>query len=219
MLDELSAVINDNAIEIEINDYGILNRINKSDSIKKRFRYRAGRLLDKSFHDGRLDERELERLFIKSEIRWQEDSCWISEHMAKVLINNDLKGFDIDLPAGKIEFKKNNNSLNIGLFVPYSYITTGGICLMKNIDKPIESKFDLSDNTCSFKCREYYEIMKKRVIDIHEDNPKLDDGYNLKDTVFYRAGNTIFYLREEQIRAISLSGSIGRLIFEPKLML
>ena len=61
--------------------------------------------------------------------------------------------------------------------------------------------------------------MKKRVIDIHEDNPKLDDGYNLKDTVFYRAGNTIFYLREEQIRAISLSGSIGRLIFEPKLML
>ena len=217
IIEKLESVLFDFELELEINDYGLLYRLNKKDL--RHIKYRGGRLLDKSFHDGRLDSRELQRLYQKSKIKWYEDDSWISENTAKVFWKNNLSGFDLDVPAGGVTSKKDNRTLNIGVFVPYSYITTGGICMMKNLDKPILEKFDCSDDRCSQKCRKYYEIMKKRIIDIHEENLKLDDGYTLRDIIMYRVGNTIFYVREDETESILLSNSIGRVVFEPKFML
>lgn len=219
IIEKLESDLLDFELELEINDYGLLYRLNKMGNVFGHVKYRGGRLLDKSFHDGRIDGRELQRLHKKSEFKWYEDDSWLSENMAKVFLKNNLIGFDLDVPVGGVVSKKNNRTLDIGVFVPYSYITTGGICMMKNLDKPILKKFDCSDNNCSQKCRKYYEVMKKRIIDIHEENLKLDDGYNLRDIVMYRVGNTIFYLREDETESILLSNSIGRVIFEPKLML
>lgn len=217
IIEKLESVLVDYELELEINDYGLLYRLNKKNL--RYIKYRGGRLLDKSFHDGRLDSRELQRLYQKSKIKWYEDDSWLSENMAKVFSKNNLFGFDLDVPAGGVTSKKNNRTLDIGVFVPYSYITTGGICMMKNLDKPIFEKFNCSDDSCSQKCRKYYEIMKKRIIDIHEENLKLDDGYNLRDIILYRVGNTIFYVREDETESILLSKSIGRVVFEPKFML
>lgn len=205
-------------LEIEVNDYGLLHRLSKKEKFNFMPKIRLGRLLDKSFHDGRMDERETLRLYQNCKIKWTEDEHWVPEAVKKVFYRYPISGIDMDIPTGSLKNKMSSDEegYSIGLFVPYSYVTTGGICQMQNVGRPVDKKFNNNDESCNKKCVELYEIMKKRVIDIHEENPKLGNGYILRNIMLYRVGNTVFYMRENHPNDIIKQGKIKRIIFEPK---
>ena len=207
--------------EILVNDFGILEKVNKIPYLKHNLTVRLGRVLDKTYHDGRLNDQEQMRLYRDCKVRWSDDGTWIPEMAKCVLRRYPVNGIDIDIPAiaSMCSTKKDDPEYSVGMFVPYSYTTTGGICLMQNIGIPYERKFGSSNKSCQKKCLEYIQKMKKKVIDIHDENPGMNNGHNMKDIVMYRVGNTVYYIRNCNPEAIVTTGNIRRLIFEPKLMI
>ena len=207
--------------EILVNDFGILEKINQITYLKDNITVRLGRVLDKTYHDGRLNDQEQMRLYKDCKVKWSDDQTWIPEMAKRVLRRYPVNGIDIDIPSisSMCSTKKDDPEYSVGMFVPYSYTTTGGICLMQNIGIPCERKFSSLDENCQKKCLEYIQRMKKKVIDIHDDNPGVNNGYNMRDIVMYCVGNTVFYIRNCNPEAIVTTGNIRRIIFEPKLMI
>lgn len=207
--------------EILVNDFGILEKINQVTYLKDNITVRLGRVLDKTYHDGRLNDQEQMRLYKDCKVKWSDDQTWIPEMAKRVLRRYPVNGIDIDIPSisSMCSTKKDDPEYSVGMFVPYSYTTTGGICLMQNIGIPCERKFSSLDENCQKKCLEYIQKMKKKVIDIHDDNPGVNNGYNMRDIVMYRVGNTVFYIRNCNPEDIVTTGNIRRIIFEPKLMI
>lgn len=200
-------------IEIVVNDFGVLEQLNCS-NVRGHISIRLGRVLDKTFHDSRVSDREMSNIFSKSKIRWHEDLRWLSTMTAQVLGRYPVTGIDMDIPsvASMCMSKRHDERYSVGIFVPYSYCTTGGLCQMQNIGMPSERKFDIQHLSCAQSCRQYYEILRKKCaapMDIYEDT----------ESISYRLGNTIFYLREIALDAIVNAKSVDRLIFEPKLMI
>lgn len=210
-----------NNFEILVNDFGILEKINQISYFKDNITVRLGRVLDKTYHDGRLNDQEQMRLYKDCKVKWSDDQTWVPEIAKRVLRRYPVNGIDIDIPSisSMCSTKKDDSEYSVGMFVPYSYTTTGGICLMQNIGIPCERKFSSLDENCQKKCLEYIQKMKKKVIDIHDDNPGVNNGYNMRDIVMYRVGNTVFYIRNCNPEAIVTTGNIRRIIFEPKLMI
>lgn len=200
-------------IEIAVNDFGVMEQLTCS-NIKDHISIRLGRVLDKTFHDSRMNDREMSDIFSKSKIRWYEDSHWLPEMTTHMLDRYPVTGIDMDIPpiASMCMSKQHDERHSIGIFVPYSYCTTGGLCQMQNIDIPSEQKFNIQHFSCTQSCRQYYEVLQKKCA------PSMDYCENTESTS-YRLGNTIFYLRETHPDTIVNAGSIDRLIFEPKLMI
>lgn len=182
--------------EIVVNDYGILEALHSIPLLKEKFVIRLGRVLDKTYHDGRLDDREMTCMYENCRLKWTEDKDWIPILTRKVLHRYPVQGIDVDIPflPAMCEIKE-ESEYSIGMFVPYSYTTTGGICQMRQIGVPYGDKFDSRYDACKKNCMLYYEKLQKRVIDIHGENQGLRYGSLYKNIILYRIGNTVFYIR------------------------
>lgn len=213
LIHEITSQYGSLKIEIAVNDFGVMEQLACS-NIRENISIRLGRVLDKTFHDSRASDREMSDIFSKSKIRWYEDLCWLPAMTARVLNRYSVTGVDIDIPSipSMCMSKQHDNRYSVGIFVPYSYCTTGGLCQMQNIGIPSERKFDIQQLSCMQSCRRYYEILRKKCIastNICEST----------ESISYRFGNTIFYLRETGPDMIVNAGSVDRLIFEPKPMI
>ncbi len=207
-------------IEIVVNDFGILEALNCIPSLKGKLVIRLGRVLDKTYHDGRLDDREILCMYENCRVKWTEDKDWIPMLTRKVLHRYPVRGIDVDIPflPAMCEIKK-ESEYSIGMFIPYSYTTTGGICQMRQIGVPYGEKFDSRHAECKRNCIKYYEKLQKRVIDIHRENQELRYGSLYKNITLYRIGNTVFYIRQCSPQLAQNVISVDRLIFEPKMMI
>ena len=123
------------------------------------FNIRIGRILDKTFHDSRISEKGSLVLFQNANTRWYEDQQRIPKMILKVLSRYNVVGMDIDLPIITPVKSCFEHSMSRGIFVTYSYTTTGIVCQMQNIDRPASEKFNISEYRCSRSCEKYYELL------------------------------------------------------------
>lgn len=200
-------------IEVVVNDYGLLQAINDQLDIRLK-NVRIGRILDKTYHDARLREEDLIQLYTNCNMKWYENSSLISEMKKRIYNRYSISGIDIDIPSISSALKKiDEDSFDIGMFVPYSFTTSGGICKMQNIDIEGCYKFHNYKKICNKKCSNFCETMKKKVIDVN-----LFDDKKYRNIEVYGKGNTIFYIpicNNDGIDNIK----INRIIFEPYLMI
>lgn len=203
-------------IEVEVNDFGLLERLTQS-KMQSNTTIRLGRVLDKTFHDSRLSDQESASIFGGSRIKWSEDTQLLSTMTRQVLYRYTVSGIDMDIPTiiSMLKTKERDDCFSIGLFVPYSYCTTGGLCQMHNIDIPTEHKFDIRNQECTQFCRQYYESLKTRSKNQIATNNV--GRFEITEMSSYRVGNTIFYLRNASPMMLIDAKCIDRVIFEPKL--
>lgn len=201
-------------VEVVVNDFGALEQLNRI-AISNDISIRLGRVLDKTFHDSRLNEKDIIDIFGNAKYKWFDGLPWLSTMLKNIYRRYHVEGCDIDVPSvfSTIPSDISVDGYSFGIFIPYSYSTTGGICQMKNMDLSPISKFDAAQNFCTKKCCNYYELLEK-------SDSTLKGYYVGQGKRAYRIGNTIFYLREDiEPEMIFDCKWVDRIILSPKLML
>ena len=183
-------------LEVVINDVGMLKMFRDS-----KIKICCGRLFDKSPCDMRFMGDDYGRYFSESGWKLMQTSAVCSKNMQKI-----LKEYDV----GRLEFDSGkwldlNEQYEYTLYMPYSYITTGRMCMFKNYQNKMI--FDNSYANCSFACKSITQIMEKK-------NCYMDaKGVIQKNTtVCLRKGNTIF--AEHQITIDQIPKQVNRILIE-----
>ena len=85
-------------IEIVVNDFGVLEQLNSS-NLSNNITIRVGRVLDKSFHDIRVNSYILSDIFSKSKVKWYDNILFFSNMTEQLLKRYHVTGVDIDIPS------------------------------------------------------------------------------------------------------------------------
>lgn len=202
-------------IEIEVNDLGVLNYISKCEH---KWTLVAGRMWDQSFHDGRLSAKEQIIYYGQSNEGFMPTTPLDSDGYKLIFNKYSLNIINIDATV-----TKNEGMQGYGLYFPYVYMTTGGICKMRCLSQDMNAKFSIDKNTCEMKCMKYDETMNKSFVDMSDNNAEFKEGYTLRRVKMYKKGNTVFYIPCSIVEDVEKYSenvkNFERIVFETKLML
>lgn len=196
--------------EISVNDFGVLQMLSDNNYTGAVI---CGRVLDKLYHDGRMNRTAFSLYTNHMGYDYLRSPAVSSPSFQSVLKRYGIMRYDIDLPQYGIDLDSSESDISFSTFLPYGYITTGRICMMRNVQKENFAGFDLTQRKCSQKCRQYDLLMIQPVSDIQLNS----HGMRNRSTVIMRKGNTLFYGCTE-IEPLELQ-QFDRIILQPKLML
>lgn len=127
--------------EVTVNDYGMLYYMA---STYPNVRLNMGRLFMKDYREPRYEEYFNETLKPKG----------FTNYLNQVIKRYTICGIEFDPTHRKIDFSEKPESIEIGIYEPYSYITVGQICEVGSISKSIEKKFRPNE-PCGVECYRY----------------------------------------------------------------
>lgn len=127
--------------EITVNDYGMMEYISKYYPEK---RLNMGRLFMKDYREPRYEA------YFNSTLKPKGFTNQLRELVKKYNICH----IEFDPTHRKIDFSEKPESVEIGLYAPYAYITVGQICEVSGISKPIEKKFRPNE-PCGAECYQH----------------------------------------------------------------
>lgn len=181
-------------LSIVVNDYGVMELL-KRDNIK--FEIIAGRILDKLSHESRASYEDLYKYYDKEGLKYAMTPGILSKSHRKVLDKYNVVRYEFDFPKIGIV---TSTKTRLSLYWPYSYETTGRVCLFRSFDKVGNKKF-LVGSHCKINCK---NVIVERVTTSNKTNAK----YYL-----FQVGNTMFYLNET-IDLNQISTIFDRLIIQ-----
>lgn len=196
--------------EISINDYGVLELL-KEEGYKGKII--CGRILDKLYHDGRMNSTSFKNYTNSNGYQYLRSAAIDSKSFHEVLLENGVSRFDVDLAPQGVLLCNKYDDFSYSVFLPYSYITTGRICMMRNYKKEGYQGFDLTKKGCLQHCRNYDQLMVQPLGNICLNST----GMRYRSVTMMRKGNTIFFGNFE-INIDDLA-QFDRVILQSKLML
>lgn len=182
-------------LSIVVNDYGVMELLKKNNNNK--FEIIAGRVLDKLSHESRASNDDLYEYYDEEGLKYAMTPGILSKSHRKVLNKYDVVRYEFDFPKVGIA---PSIKTRLSLYWPYSYETTGRVCLFQSFDKVGNEKF-LVGSHCKINCK---NIIVERVTASNKTN----DKYYL-----FQVGNTMFYLNET-IDLNQISTIFDRLIIQ-----
>lgn len=194
--------------EVTINDTGVLELLYRHfPGIKVNY----GRLMDKTCHDGRFNRYDLSGYCNEEGQKYFTQTAYQSEGFKNILKKYNVHLLELDYPLHCLnpKYLKENQ---YAVYLPYGFLTTGRVCMAKNINTAQEKRFQTGESGCSMQCRNFVTLMSKQVNPIKFYN----DGRRQREQYLIRKGNTIFYFNEMDLQA---SDYFGRVILQPYLML
>lgn len=160
----------------------------------------VGRILEKSSHDCRASREEFDEYYGKNGKKFAKTPGIISEYSKMIFDRYGVQRYEFDLPKVGVELLANGN---YSLYWPYSYLTTGRVCMFRSLDLCGKDKFLVGDKECGKKCMQY-KVEKRKPI----------NGYSLAkktDMFLFQKGNTTYFVNDD----IDLSfGCFNRLIIQ-----
>lgn len=160
--------------EVVVNDYGMLPYI--KNEYGQQVKLVMGRLFVKDYRDPRYED-------------YFEEVCYpkiFTPYLTKLIETYQVGGMLFDASHKAMDFSEKPPGIEIGIYEPYTYITTGHICEMGATHQPIEKKFRPNGA-----CRQ--ECLTEQLHYFMEDGRK-----------WLRLGRTVYFEnREVQIRGIT----------------
>ena len=153
--------------EITVNDVGMLQWLKR----KEVTRINLGRLFFKEPRDCRMPE-YFQKSLVPSLLTLLYDDYWSDFKISGVELDATNQVIDINCIK--------NNDIDVGIHLPYCYMTTGNICKFASVHKRIEQKFR-PNLECMMECMYMKDIYSKHV---HQTNC---------DPVLYRLGRTVYF--------------------------
>ncbi|MFZ5643831.1 MAG: hypothetical protein ACOY46_09605 [Bacillota bacterium] len=204
-LTPLFKAISRNRCEVVANDWGVLYLLRKQ---FPRLVPVMGRLLNKAIRDPRINQFHKDSSADSSDFFRRSSAS--SPYLKSLL--NILKVARVEtdnLPQG-IDDSLAGTGLEVSLYIPYGFISTGRICLSGSWGLRQGAKF-LSSGACSRLCRHYLIEMCDRSGRVESRNP---------DWEVFQKGNTVFYRQSEAFvcRALEKARTLGfsRVIYQPE---
>ncbi|MCD7951290.1 MAG: hypothetical protein LUG12_13735 [Erysipelotrichaceae bacterium] len=171
--------------EITVNDIGMLKYFQN-----KNYQVNLGRLFFKTPRDCRVSD-YTNATIVPELVSNLNLEFWQKENLNDIELDPTNKSIDISILK--------ENTLSVGLHIPYCYMTTGNICKFASIHKDIEYKFR-ANATCRLECMHIYEAYNGHN-NLDEINPTIE-----------RYGRTLFF-KNEQINVIG--NDISKYIYFP----
>lgn len=189
--------------EIIVNDYGVAELIRKKYPTLK---MSIGRVLDKLTHDSRAIENEFMDYYGINGLRYAVTAGNISEHSRKALSKYNVNRFEYDLPYVGINLPE--KSFNYSLYWPFSFLTTGRVCVFRALEKEGVHRFLVENDSCSQMCRKVDLVLRKPL-----NGFRTKDNYFKNELYLFQKGNTIFYLSDTNV-AINSLPQFDRVVIE-----
>jgi hypothetical protein len=187
MLDKGKDVID----EISVNDFGLLNYIN-NDLQGMNLRFNAGRLLDKSLRESRMD------IYSVDDIRKNKNMISklpiLTNEYDRIYNKFNISYVETDIPNQKVFSIIDNANYKLALHFPRTFLSKAYYCEFSSIGKSAINKFIL-DGVCENQCNNQYKIF-------YEDSIKL-----------YKVGNAIFSKIDDQSLLKKFEEKTNRIIF------
>ena len=172
--------------EVSVNDYGVLELL-QSQSFEGNVI--SGRILDKSYHDGRMNSYMLSSYTNENGNTYLRSPAVAAKQYQALLLKHGIQRYDIDVPLYGVDLSSKLESTHFSAYLPYGYVTTGRNCMMRNVGIDDYGGFDLTNSICARKCKYYDQLMEQPISGI-QLNP---DGSRRRSIHMMRKGNTIFY--------------------------
>ncbi|WP_151736050.1 hypothetical protein [Paenibacillus tengchongensis] len=190
-------------IEIVFNDWGVfkLLQCNYPSLLPV-----AGRTIDKMNRDPRFLKGQYEEYYNEAGLEYLQSSSLFAGEYRKFLYDSGIKRAELDFaPQGMLAAPEIDDTINISVYIPYYFVTTGRHCMMRTLTRPDNLKFVL-DNTCGQSCDHYQ-------IEMFRKGEKLNQTKENKEIRVYRKGNTIYGLNKS-IGDLLKQNFYDRLIFQ-----
>lgn len=194
-------------IEVVCNDWGVCSIIHEKYSNLKAV---IGRLLDKMSKDARLSKEDYDRIFDENSIEYLKSSNTYVDSYIDILREYGVERIEYDCPPQGLNINTKVKDIYASAYMPFGYITTGRMCMMKFLSQDGNEKYSL-EKGCVRNCQKYDQVMRKIRNCVYGDNAEC----GIKNIELYRKGNTIFYLSENYDEIISNNELIDRVIFQP----
>lgn len=144
-------------IEVIFNDIGVLNLIKTK---YKNIIPVAGRSIDKMLREPRILEGEYEQYFNEEGLSYIQKPNVTSKYYQEFLFDMGVNQVELDfVPQGFSDINI-NSAINISVYFPFYYVTTGRHCIMRMHSRNDEEKFVI-DNTCDCLCKKYNVVLNK----------------------------------------------------------
>lgn len=188
-LDEIFAYLHEHKknMEIIVNDIGVLALIKHKYS---GFSLALGRIFDKTSHDARASMEELELYYGKNGLDFAKTPGVISEYALQVYQQYDVQRYEFDLPKVGLRLP---NKVGFSLYWPYSYLTTGRVCMLRSTELDGKEKFLVGQGACSQPCR-MLQVEKRKPLNGYS----FENRKRLTNLYLFQKGNTLFYLNNTE---------------------
>lgn len=173
----------DYLLDIVVNDVGVLQLINQK---KIKCAIIAGRILDKTSHDSRASVKELDLYYGKNGKKFAMTPGVISGQALQVYQKYGIDRFEFDLPKIGLDIPKNIKS---SVYWPYSYLTTGRVCMLRATELNGNRKFLVGNRGCGQLCRKYQVEKRKPINGFGFENKD-----RITDLFLFQRGNTVFFI-------------------------
>lgn len=168
-------------LTVVVNDFGVLELLKK-----KKIKCIMGRLFDKISHDSRGYSDDFYKYYGEDGMRYAKSPGNLSNCFINCINQYNINRFEFDMP--KIGIDLYNSNFAYSLYWPYSFISTGRVCLFKSFNQNAENKF-LVNGKCDLKCKTLQlQRRKPRNGFVIENNIIYNEEY------IYQIGNTSFYI-------------------------
>ncbi len=200
---------NYNYIEIVFNDWGVFKLLSEK---YNHFELIAGRLIDKTHRDPRLNEYDYNNLFSKDGLQFLRKPNITAKSYKEHLIKLNIKRVELDLLPQGFGFTDDEiHPFSLSVYIPFCHITTGRQCMMRMITQKQNEKFFLNDR-CGKECKNYIQTMFKRQGSFVGDIK----GVYTHNVELFRKGNSVFCLSTD-IGKLNNIKSFNRIVYQPML--
>lgn len=196
--------------EVVFNDWGVFRMLSEK---YPDIHYICGRLLDKTQRDPRINKGSYTDFFTGEGLLYLQSPSLTARSYQEVLTNNKISRVEIDTyPQGIALNKESLQNINLSLWYPFGYVTTGRSCIINMMDKNESQKFSLEPG-CQRKCRDYTRLLYKR-----EGSYSSELSSGAYDVNIFGKGNTVFYICKDLDGILKGNKDIiNRLVFQPYL--
>lgn len=182
--DLIDCLINNSiTIPVVINDMGVFELI-------KRKKYSGecivGRILEKSNHDCRASREEFDNYYGENGKKFAKTPGIISDYSKMIFDGYGVDRYEFDLPKVGFELPIHGN---YSLYWPYSYLTTGRVCMFRSLDLSGRDKFLVGDVGCGKLCTKY-KVEKRKPINGYLPEKKAE-------MFLFQKGNTVYFINDD----------------------
>lgn len=170
-------------IPVVINDMGVFELIKKKEYSGE---YIVGRIFEKSSHDCRASREEFDDYYGENGKKFARTPGVISEYSRMIFVGYGVNRYEFDL--SKVGFDLSSNG-NYSLYWPYSYLTTGRVCMFRSLDLCGKDKFLVGDVGCGKRCMKY-NVEKRKPINGYSSGKKAE-------MFLFQKGNTMYFINDD----------------------
>lgn len=172
---------------VVVNDFGVLELINRK---YPNINIILGRILDKTSHDSRILEISINDYYGENGLKYARIPGNISNYSLEIMKKYSINRMEYDLPKTGIELL--NDEMKFSLYWPFSYLTTGRVCLFKSMYK--QEKFVVGDYECEQRCKNIDLELKKPLTGF-----QVEYGKKHNELTLFQKGNTIYFLSDKSL--------------------